>query len=184
MQKSLDNLVRQAENIPLSGSDLNRITEGKTNILAYESLEKYNNIDDVLGPHGACIILYQHDEDFGHWICIFRIDSKTLYFFDPYAIQIDKEIKFSPFQLRQHEGKVVPHLSILIGRSKYKLIQNKTRYQRFKKDVNTCGRWCAHRILHRSMSEKSYSKLMLGNEHYNGDFWISILTIPSIQFLM
>jgi len=184
LQKSLDNLVKQAENIPLSGSDLNRITEGKCNILAYSDLEKYQNIDDVLGQHGACIVLYQHDEGFGHWSCLFRIDSKTLYWFDPYAIQMDKEIEFSPFQIKRHHGKIVPHLTDLINNSKYKLIQNKTRYQRFKKDVNTCGRWVAHRILHRAMSEKSYTKLMLGNEHYLGDFWVSILTIPSAKFLM
>tara|TARA_R110000803_G_scaffold14544_3_gene40387 strand:- start:50 stop:604 length:555 start_codon:yes stop_codon:yes gene_type:complete len=184
MQQPLDNLVEQAETIPLSGSDLNTITEGKSNILAYSDLEKYQNIDDVLGEFGAAIILYQHDEGFGHWVSIFKIDSKTLYFFDPYSIQIDKEIEFSPFQIKRHHGKIVPHLTDLINNSKYNLIQNKTRYQRFKKDINTCGRWCGHRILHRTMTEKSYSKLMLGNEYYNGDFWVSILTIPSAKFLM
>jgi hypothetical protein len=57
-QQPLDKIVRNAEQIPLSGSDIERITEGKAQILKYSDLHQYNNIDDVFGDKEAVIILY------------------------------------------------------------------------------------------------------------------------------
>ena len=182
-QPALDQIVKKAESIPLSGADVHQITRQTCNVLAYEQLQRYDNIDDVLGKHGAAVILYQLESNFGHWVSLFKLNSNTLYFFDSYGIQLDEELKFSSFNTRQHRGKAVPHLSHLISKSHYRLILNKTKFQQFKHDVNTCGRYAAHRILHRRMSEKDYEALLLDNDHYNADFWISILTIPSLDLI-
>jgi hypothetical protein len=105
-QQPLDKIVLKAEQIPLSGSDIERITEGKAQILKYSDLHQYNTIDDVFGDKESVIILYQKTSNFGHWCCIFKAPWKpeTLYFFDSYSYQMDEEIKYSDEQLRIHQG--------------------------------------------------------------------------------
>ena len=44
-QQPLDKIVLDAESIPLSGRDIETITEGKSQILKYSDLHQYNSID-------------------------------------------------------------------------------------------------------------------------------------------
>jgi hypothetical protein len=85
MVKPIDELIKKSEKIALSGTDLRNITNGKTNIMRYEDLMKYNNIENVLGDYGAVILLYQTvNRDFGHYASLFK-DSKhknVLVFYD------------------------------------------------------------------------------------------------------
>jgi hypothetical protein len=179
----LDRIVLDAEKIPLSGTDLNRVTENKARILVYSELENYNNIDEVFGDKDSLIILYQNRENFGHWCGLFKntnwLKPKELYFFDPYAFRIDTELDFSDFQIRRHNGEKVPHLSNLISQGGYTVISNDYRYQKFKKDVNTCGRHVGLRIRHKDFSPEEYKIWLTKNRYYNPDFWVSILTIQS-----
>ena len=180
--KPLDRIVLDAEKISLSGTDLNRITENKCRILVYSELENYNNIDEVFSDKDSLIILYQHYEKVGHWCCLFRntdwLKPNELYFFDPYAIKIDREIDFSDFQIRRHEGQKVAHLSHLIRQGGYIVTSNDYRYQQFKKEVNTCGRHVGLRILYKHLTPAEYKIFLTKNHYYNPDFWVSILTTP------
>jgi hypothetical protein len=180
-QQPLDKIVLNAEKIPLSGSDLERITEGKAQILKYSDLHQYNTIDDVFGNKEAIIILYLKTSNFGHWCALFKSPWKpeTLYFFDSYAYQMDEEIKFADEQLRLHQGEVVPHLTHLVQKSNYYLEQNKFQFQSKQQDINTCGRWASHRVRHLDMTPDEYKTYMAKNKHYTPDFWVSVLTIPS-----
>ena len=180
-QQPLDKIVLDAEKIPLSGSDLERITEGKANIIKYSDLHQYNSIDEVFGTKEAIIILYLKKSNFGHWCCLFKPDWKpeTLYFFDSYGFQMDQEIKYSDEQLRLHSGKEVPHLTHLVQNSNYYLQQNDFQYQSKEHHINTCGRWAAMRIRHMDMTPKQFKTFLTKNRYYTPDFWISVLTIPS-----
>tara|TARA_R110000782_G_C14627227_1_gene393976 strand:+ start:121 stop:669 length:549 start_codon:yes stop_codon:yes gene_type:complete len=176
---TIKKLVENLESVELTDSDILDITRNKTNLMVYEDLEKYNDINDVLGEHGACIILFQtKSATEGHWTLIFRSSPKTLTFFDPYGIPVDSEIKLSPFQLRIHEGKEVPHLSHLINQSEYKLLQNTTRYQQIFKNIADCGRHCCVRLLFRKYSPTRYKKFILNSfEGMNPDETVSMLTV-------
>ena len=180
-QQPLDKIVLKAEQIPLSGSDIERITEGKAQILKYSDLHQYNNIDELFGNKEAIIILYQKTSNFGHWCTLFKSPWKpeTLYFFDSYSYQMDEEIKYSDEQLRLHDGQEVPHLTHLVQKSNYYLIQNKYQYQSKEHDINTCGRWASVRIRHMDMTPNDFKTFFTKNKHYTPDFWISVLTIPS-----
>lgn len=180
-QQPLDVIVKDAEKIPLSGSDIETITEGKANIIKYSDLHKYSSIDDVFGSKEAVIILYLKTSNFGHWCALFKAPWKpeTLYFFDSYAFQMDEEIKFSDEQLRIHGGEEVPHLTHLIRKSNYYLQENDYRFQSKQHDINTCGRWASHRVRHMDMTGSEYKTYMAKNKHYTPDFFVSILTIPS-----
>jgi hypothetical protein len=174
---SIDKIIKKSEDIDLSGNDIMRITEGKTNMLSYDKLEEYNNIDEVLGPHGCVVILYQTKENTGHWVCLFKRDGNVLEFFDPYGLVLDQELPLSTYNLQRHNGVLTPHLTALIKQSSYKVSNNIHKLQEFKHDVNTCGRWVSLRVKWRSKSLSEFIKLLTTNENYNGDFWVSALTI-------
>ena len=181
--KPIDRIILDAEKIPLSGTDLNRITENKARILVYSELENFSNIDEAFDGGDSLIILYQHSQNFGHWCGLFRntdwLKTKELYFFDPYGLRIDTEIAFSEFQTRRHQGQKVAHLSHLIKESGYTVTSNDYQYQSDKKTINTCGRHVGLRLRHKDFTPSDYKIFLTKNHHYNADFWCSILTIES-----
>ncbi len=114
---SIDKIILNAEKVSLSGDDILNITDNKCTVMRYQDLEKFQNIDQALEPHGAIVLLYQHEADFGHWVAVFKVNDSTIEVFDSYGIPIDSEIDFSPFQLRRHQGEKVAHLTHLIEQS-------------------------------------------------------------------
>jgi hypothetical protein len=173
-------LILKSESIELGDDDILDMLNNKTNLLAYEDLERYSNIDEVLGPYGACVILYQRTDNNGHWACIFRTksDKNVLNFFDPYGIQMDEEIKKSEYQLSVHDGQIVPHLSDLISRSRYRVIQNTHQYQQYKNNINDCGRHCIVRLIFRNLSPVEYYKFITNSfQGMNPDDTVSMLTV-------
>ena len=173
----IDKEIMKAEDIYLSDEDILRICDDKCKILLYSDLEHFHNIDSVLAPHGAAVILYQLEQNVGHWVTIIKHGSKHLELFDPYGMRIDEELQFSQYNLRRHNGKKVPHLTHLLQTSPYTISYNDVQLQEFKHHKNTCGRWCALRVRFRSESLDDFIDLFTKNEHYDGDFWVSALTI-------
>ena len=174
----IDKAILKAENIALTGGDIKRIADDKINVLSYEDLEKYNNIDDVLGIHEATAILYQTSEKFGHWIGLFKTGQNSLEFYDPFGLKIDEELNIdNEFHLRLHQGKIVPHLTHLINQSDYKVHSNTKQLQKQLDHVNTCGRYVGFRIRMRDTKLKDFNDLLTKNKCYDADFWISSLTI-------
>jgi len=182
--KGFDSTILKAENISLSGKDINTITENKCNIIAYENLHEYTNIDQVLGTHGACVILYQLKADYGHWVSIFKVDNNTLEYFDSYGLPVDGELKFSQEHLRIHKGVITPHLTALIHKSNhgYKVIFNNIALQKLRRDENTCGRFAALRIRLRNIPLNRFVDLCTKNKCYNPSFWVSALTLSYSGF--
>jgi hypothetical protein len=179
MPYSLKTLISNREKVELDGDQMNLITEGKCKIVAYEQLKNCKTIDECLGGKQGLIILYQHEQNEGHWCLLMKVGNGVLEFFDPYAIKMDNELKFSDYNLRIHQGEKVPHLTYLIEQSKYKLIQNTTQLQKYKHDVNTCGRWVAIRFRFREFSLKQFVDLF---KNLDGDFYVSAMTILYSNF--
>jgi hypothetical protein len=173
----IDQRVLKAENYELSDEDLMRITDNKTKILLYSDLEQVNDIDEILEPYGCCIILYQLEANVGHWCCVMKHNNQTLEFFDPYGLEIDEELKYSKYNLRKHNGEVVPHLTALIEKSNYNVNSNKVKLQEFKEHVNTCGRWVGMRIRFKDISIKKFIDLFTDNKCYDGDWFVSAMTL-------
>lgn len=186
MVKNIDDAIKQAEQIPLSGQDLKNITNSKCNIMRYSDLMNYQDIESVLGEWGAVILLYQQSRDFGHYSCLFKSandPNNTLIFYDSLGITLDKELKFSTFNTRNMGGTIVPHLTHLIQKSNYKVISNTKKLQKDAFANNTCGRYSAMRIVWRALSNKEFNYILTSNHHYDADYWISVLTIPHQQLL-
>ena len=169
----IDKNIFGSENIDLSGDDIERITDGKCKIIAYEDLRGFSNIEELLNPHNAVIILYQTKANYGHWVSILKYDNH-IEFFDPYGFGVDEELEIID---HLHLRNQTPHLTHLINNSNYKIIFNDKKLQKFSEHINTCGRWCSLRVRFKDVSLKKFINLMTKNKHYDGDFWVSALTI-------
>ena len=165
----MDNLFDKAEDIDLSEEDIRDITKGKCNILSYEQLEGVNNIDEILGVHNACILLYETRQNFGHWVALHKVDNQTIEFFDSYGFAPDEELKYATYN-------DTPYLTPLMKKSNYKFIYNNVKLQVFASDVNTCGRWTATRIAMRSIPLATFQKLFKRVKYYRGDWFVSAMT--------
>ena len=173
----IDKDIYRAEDYELSGDDIMRITDHKTKLILYSDLEQVNNIDEILYQYNCCVILYQLEINVGHYVCLIKHKNNTLEFFDPYGMFIDEELKYSKYNLRRHKGVVTTHLTALIDKSNYKLISNDLKLQKFKEHVNTCGRWVCMRIRFKDVSLKRFAELFKKNKCYDGDFWVSAMTL-------
>jgi len=180
----LQEIVKDAENIYLSGEDVLELTDHRCRIIKYSDLMFISSIDEILDVEGSVIILYQKEKNSGHFCLLTKkYKENSLYFFDPYAYDIDEEIKMADFQVRNMGGKIVAHLTHLIEKSNYNLIVNKIQYQKFDELVNTCGRHCVTRLNYIHLDDTEYNEFIAKNSHYNADFWVSVLTIDFHRYI-
>ena len=160
--------------IALSDKDIMRLIKGKANLLTYTELQKYNNIDQVLGPYSALVLLYETSKNFDHWVCVFKVNENTIEHFDSYGLKPDDELKFIPEYFREVNYEEIPHLTYLLYNSGYNVIYNEFKLQKKKKGINTCGRWVATRLIYRMIPQKVFAKFFL--EYNNPDEIIVQLT--------
>ncbi|AVL93358.1 hypothetical protein za3_18 [Zamilon virus] len=144
--------IKHYENVALSNTDILDMLDNKAQIVLYPDLINYNSIDEVLGPYGACILLFEAKKNFGHWCCLFKRDDNTIEFFNSYGGYPDNSLKFIPLHFRKISNQYYPYLSLLLLECPYELHYNEFKFQKRANDIKTCGRWCVIRILLRHLS--------------------------------
>ena len=130
----------------LSDQDVMDIVDEKSKVVAYRDLHKYRSLDELLSPHGAVFILYETEQDYGHWVSLIK-SRNIIEFFDPYGVFIDDELKWIPKKFAKESHQDKKYLSQLLYESPYKLSYNEYPFQKLKNGINTCGRWAAQRII-------------------------------------
>jgi hypothetical protein len=172
MEQKIKLLIGKA----LSNTEILEIINGKANLISYTNIHKYKNLDHLLGKYDACVILYELRPSYGHWCCIFKLDDNTVEFFDPYGIWPDKQKKYIDKKYLKESNQKYPYLTKLMIDSPYVLTYNHYPFQQKKKGVNSCGRWCAIRLLLRILSLDKFIKLFSNNKKYSKDFYVTLLT--------
>lgn len=171
-------LIDRAKTKALSGEEILNMLHNKTNLMLYRDLYKYDNLKDVLGPHKACVILYETREPlYGHWCVIFEQNPDTIEFMDSYGYLIDNEISpdfmSADILKRFYNG---PKLRRLIYDSRYKyIVYNDHPLQERKFGINTCGRWVVTRLLFRNMPLDKFVKYLYSFK-MNLDDIVTIIT--------
>jgi len=146
-------------NYPLSDLEVEKLTGYKYKVIPYPDLINYKTIDEVLGPNGGAVILYETLPNYGHYTAIFRRDYNTLEHFDSLGYKLDKELNKINKNFRR-ESNQTAILSKLILNSHYKnYIYNEKPLQKNKLGVSTCGRWIALRLLFRDLNHKEFINL-------------------------
>ncbi len=155
-------LLNKFKTIPLSDKDIFMAMDKRCNIIVYNDLEGVEDIREILGRNGCCVILYQTSPTFGHWICVIEHKGKkgkTLEVFDSLGMKVDKELEWVPDEL--YKGKL---LTNLIDNSGYKtIIYNNYKLQADKKS-NACGKWCVLRMKMKKLPLQKFIKLFISKE--------------------
>ncbi len=152
-------LLKTYEDIALSDDQLLKLIDGRAKLVLYPELINYTNIDDVLGKHGACILLFEARPNYGHWTCLHRTGG-NVEFFNPYGGYPDDSLQYIPMHFREVSNQLEPYLSMLMYNSPYTLSYNEHKFQKHGKDIKTCGRHCALRLIFRDLNLPEYAFMM------------------------
>ena len=110
-------------------------------IMDYEGLKQYNNIDELLPNNGDyVIILYEHQQNSGHWVALARQNDR-IFFFCSYGVKIDGQLKWVDYNTRKELGSDIPHLTHLVDNSPYDIYYNDVAYQSEDQSIATCGKY-------------------------------------------
>jgi hypothetical protein len=175
----MDKLIKMSYNKSFSDSDIRRLCDNRVNVIEYEQLQHMRSIDEALGPYGAFILLYETSRNYGHWVAVILHEGRDggiLEHFDSYALKPDQELNFTPHNLRRELGQDLPHLTALMYNSPYNVIYNKVKLQKFDNGLNTCGRWCAMRVVLRDLPLKKFCSLFM-KQNFTPDYYITALTM-------
>ena len=152
----MQKLIQKYEDIALSNYDIYELLDDRVNIILYPQIHQYKNIDQLLGPFQACVLLFEAKPKYGHWVCIFKLDPYTIEFFNPYGGFPDDSLLHINKIFRKESGQNYPLLSELLLNSPYKLTYNEFSIQRKNPNIKTCGRHCVVRLWYRDLSLYDY----------------------------
>lgn len=172
----IEEVIEIAKKKSLSGGELLKLVNRKANLMTYPQLTKYDDIDKAMGKYKALILLYETKQNYGHWTCVFKRNNNTIEHFDSYGMKPDDELAFIPEYFRIVSNQELPHLTALLYKSGYNVEYNDKKLQIQKKDVNTCGRWVAMRIIFRNMNIDDFIELFKGTKYYSSDDLITLIT--------
>lgn len=155
--------IEDYKKVALSDKDLLRLLDGRARIVLYPELRKMESLDEVLGPYGAAIILFCSRPSYGHWCWLLRgvgDDYGLVEFGNPYGGYPDDSLELLEREWAAESGQDEPILSLLMMESPYRLSYNQYQFQAHSKDVKTCGRHCATRIIFREMPLDDYAAML------------------------
>lgn len=156
--------IEQQIRTPLYASDIKRMLNNKIKILKYPELKKFKNIDDLLYPYDAVIILYEQIQlNSGHWVLLQRLTDGVIEFFDSYGFHWPgDELLFVSNDFRKMNDMKSKYLyDLLFKNNNYQIEQNDNRFQRKGDDIATCGYWCVSRKLFNFLTLDEFKELFL-----------------------
>lgn len=170
----MDGLVKEEQTKSLSKSEVEYITEGKCKVVLYADLVGFSTLEEAAAPYDACICLFESRPLYGHWVCWFKVDEEKWEWFDSYGVRPDGELKWLSKEAKE-QTQQSDFITQLVKNSSAntRMIYNQVPLQKFAKDINTCGRWCAVRIRKRELPLKAFQELF----YKNGDYFITLMTL-------
>ncbi|HNE92513.1 MAG TPA: hypothetical protein PKG56_00070 [Chitinophagaceae bacterium] len=152
-------IIKYFENVPLSDKNVLDLVNGRANIVLYQDLHKYDNIDQVLGPYGATFLLYEFKPKYGHWVALFKRTPKVIEYFDSYGNVPDEVLDHIPIKYQKLLHQDYPYLSKLLYESPYNIEYNEHHFQKLDKNIRTCGRFAGLRILFRHFTLNKFAQI-------------------------
>lgn len=173
-------ILSQYENIALSDAHLFTILGGKNTMILYPDLVKYDNIDQILGKNGMCVLLFEAQAGYGHWVCLWKTKN-TVSFFNSYGGYPDDSLEYIPEHFARMNNEDYPYLSLLLEKSPYKLTFNEHVYQKSGADIKTCGRHVAVRLFAKHLNDSQYNDYVntfCKDYDINPDQFVTLMTLP------
>ena len=162
-------------NKSLSGREVLNLLDHKCNLVQYSDLHKISTIDELLGQHKKCVLLYQTSHNYGHWCCVWQYND-TIFFFDSYGSKPDTQLNFIPHDMKTELNSNHNYLIRLMYKSGKKVEFNQYQFQSREPDVAVCGRWCVNRLRFPEISIDDYHDIFKQSSKYiNNDELICYL---------
>jgi hypothetical protein len=149
--------LSKLKNEPISALQILQALDFKAKILSYRELIKLSNLDDILGDHRACVILYEWKSNFGHWVCCFERPNGNIEFFDSLGYFPDDELNFISKSYKTKNNLCYPYLINILYNSQKQIEYNDHKLQQDKS--STCGRWCIARIIMRDIDIDKFANI-------------------------
>lgn len=130
---------------PLADDDISAYLNGRTQVIKYNEIPKYQSIDEFLGPYNNAIMLLETKLNFGHWICLKRTGN-VISFFDSYGDFPDEQKKFVNSKFLKDSGQKYNIICEMLDKASYKYtIEFSDRRLQNMDDtsISTCGHWCS-----------------------------------------
>lgn len=123
---------------PSTDSDMKAATHNRVQVLDYDNLAKYKDIDELLPkPKTAFILLYEDSPNSGHWTAVGRDVNNDYWFFCSYGSDVDEPLNWTPKTVRISLGAGIKHLSRLFKNRE--VLYNATPFQNENSDEAVCG---------------------------------------------
>lgn len=154
---------KKSPNYSLSAGECIKLLDGDANFYTYPELSKFDSIDEMFGNKNKVVLLYMHDDNYGHFTGLLRNKrDKTIYFFDSYNYSPDQEFSFIDEDARTKSNfNGSPYLSKLLRKSQYRIDYNPIQLQNDDDEISTCGRWVSMRLLFDNMTNDEFSNMMM-----------------------
>ena len=126
----------------LSSREIYEKTKDKCRTIPYKILKGYDNIYDLFEDYGNCIILhYQTKKNYGHFTLLINHPDYVEHF-DSLGYLVDDQLNVISKLTNKKLDQEKPYLVRLLYKSGKMIKYNEFPFQKDKKDISTCGRWC------------------------------------------
>lgn len=164
----------------LNPQEVQQISERPLKVMKYTDLSQYQKLEDIFEPGvPGVLLLYETKHNTGHWVILMKHNDR-IEFFDSYALLPDDQLKFTPKEFKRENGMDIPVMTWLMLYSDFPIEYNHNKFQRWSKDVGTCGRWCGFRYRHADTPLDEFIKMFKGIPKRKLDEKIVELTKESI----
>lgn len=159
--------LKRLMNIPLSDTQILNLVGGQANLIMYPDMHKMKSVDELLEPHGACIILYESKPSYGHWTALIKLNRNEIEFFNSYGDDNkihegipDAMLGYIPKAFRDKSFQNHTYLAKLMVESPYNLSYNQYNFQKDGEFIKTCGRHVGTRINMKNLSLDEYKRTL------------------------
>jgi hypothetical protein len=164
-------------NKSLSAQNILDLLDNRCNLVQYSDIHKLTSIDELLGQHRKCVLLYHTAANYGHWVCVWEYNN-TIFFFDSYGSKPDTQLKFLAHDLKDELNSNHNFLIRLLYNSGKNVEFNQHQFQKRTHDVTTCGRWVVNRLRFPEISIDEYYKIFKEAGRYIDKDTLICLLVP------
>ena len=173
------------EDVALSDVQLRQILQDpKARVVPVHEIRSKNmqNMDDLLGPAGWVVLLYEFAENSGHYLAVLR-HQNYIEIWDSFgkAPEVALSTNFT------YDNPDVHILQKLVeatpGLDASRTVHNTQQFQEDTENSQVCGRYATFRILHRDMEMDQFNHMMSGvQKHMKTDDFLTLITDLHIRY--
>ena len=159
--------ILNAENLSLSGKDIQTILNNDVDLVAYVDFANMTDVREAFTKSNRVVILFETEaRNVGHYVAmIYKQRTNTIEYFDPYGFNPGEDIAHSKWLIKNNDVRTTESLKYLLAKFKNfggQVNVNNNRYQAMARHINTCGRHCIIRLLKHELTNTEYNIYLRG----------------------